>query len=251
MSNLKNKTGLKTIWTDFRDLTRSIPGIVTTLLVLSVVLMNIFANKVLFRYNDFLAADCGLLLSWIPFLIMDVVTKYYGPKASTKLNCLAVAINLLVVMLCTLITSIPGDGSDYSAFNSTLGATWFIVLGSTVAMLVAGAVNSFTNYGVGKMFKKNPDGVVAYICRSYVSTFIAQFLDNAIFAVLVFKVFGPMYWEGFEPFTWWLCIGSGLVGAFLELAMEVIFSPIGYRICKRWKETGVGRDYLEDTVQCE
>ena len=34
-------------------------------------------------------------------------------------------------------------------------------------------------------------------------------------------------------------------GAVAELVMEIIFSPIGYRITKRWKEKDVGREYLD------
>ena len=33
--------------------------------------------------------------------------------------------------------------------------------------------------------------------------------------------------------------------AILELAMEAIFSPFGYKVCKKWKEENVGKDYLE------
>ena len=36
-----------------------------------------------------------------------------------------------------------------------------------------------------------------------------------------------------------------LTGAVAELIMEVVVSPIGYRITKKWREESVGSEYLE------
>ena len=93
---------------DFRDwkmLLRSVPGLITTMLCIAVIVMNLMANKIILN-SAYIALDGGFLLSWIPFLCMDVVTKRYGPKAATKLNILALIINLLFVGVFTLISSI-------------------------------------------------------------------------------------------------------------------------------------------------
>lgn len=238
------KTKIKTAFEDYKLLFRSIPWWVTMMFVMSVVFMNLFANKVLFRYGDFLAGDGGLIVSWIPFLAMDIVVKRFGPKAATKMNILALLINLLCVGIFSIVAAIPGDGGDYSAFNQSFSSSWFIVFGSSLAFVISGLVNNFSNFAIGKMFKKNPDSKVAFVSRTYVSTFLGQFVDNVIFAVVVFVIFGPMYWEGFVPFSFTLCIGTGVVGAVMELLMEVIFSPIGYRLCKRWKAKGIGEEYV-------
>ncbi len=31
----------------------------------------------------------------------------------------------------------------------------------------------------------------------------------------------------------------------LELVFEIVFSPIGYKLSKNWKQEEVGKDYLE------
>jgi hypothetical protein len=69
-------------------------------------------------------------------------------------------------------------------------------------------------------------------------------MDNFIFSVIVFMYFAPRYWDGF---CWTLlqCAMCALTGAVAELLMEILFSPIGYRICRRWRENAVGREYLE------
>ena len=121
--------------------------------------------------------------------------------------------------------------------NNTFGGTWYVLFGSTVAILVSTVVNNFLNFSIGKMFKKNPDSFVAYACRSYVSTSIGQFVDNLIFALLVSVHF----------FGWTLTqsIMCAVTGAVVECLFEIVFSPIGFRIVKKWDEQEVGKEYLE------
>ena len=80
--------------------------------------------------------------------------------------------------------------------------------------------------------------------RTYVSTFIGQFLDNFIFSVIVFVGFAPVFWDGFH-WTVLQCAMCALTGAVAELMMEIVFSPIGYRIATRWKQNHVGKEYLD------
>ena len=102
--------------------------------------------------------------------------------------------------------------------------------------------NNFLNWSIGKLFRKNPDGKLAYVTRSYLSTFIGQFFDNFVFAILTFTVFAPIFWDGFS-WTLLQCFTCSLLGAGLELLMEIVFSPIGYLVLKRWKRDGVGKEY--------
>ena len=118
-----------------------------------------------------------------------------------------------------------------------------MLLGSTVAFLASAVINNLLNHTIGKCFKKNPDGKCAYAMRSYVSTFIGQFFDNFIFSVIVFVFFSPIFWDGFS-WTVLQCVTCALTGAVAELIMEVLFSPFGYRIVKRWKAHNVGQEYL-------
>ena len=124
------------------------------------------------------------------------------------------------------------------------GGTWFILLGSTIAFLASAIINNTLNFMIGKTFKNNPDGKMAYAMRTYISTFIGQFLDNFIFSLIVFVGFAPIFWDGF-CWTVLQCAMCALTGAIVELIMEIAFSPFGYKICKRWKEENVGKDYLE------
>lgn len=228
---------------DYKLLLRSIPAIITTLFVLSVVLMNLLANKVIFQISDFAAGDGGFLLSWIPFLCMDTVVKRFGARASIMLNLLGAMINICCVLIFSFVAFLPGNGEDFSAFNQIFGGVWFIVLGSMLAYISSGIINSLLNVSVGRLFKKNPDGRMAYFIRAYVSTFIGQWVDNFIFAFVVFYLFAPIYWGW--GFSFALCVGAGLCGGILELLMEVVFSPFGYRTLRKWEENNVGQEWLQ------
>ncbi len=226
---------MKKTVSEFREMLKTVPPLLLTLTVLAVVGMNLLANKSIVNLN-WLALDAGFLLSWMAFLTMDVLTHCYGPRAATLFSVFALALNLLMAGIFFAASRIPGmwgesfvEGSEQiinTALDNTFGGTWYVLLGSSVAFLVSAIVNNFLNYGVGKLLKRK-DGFGQFALRSYVSTFIGQFIDNLVFALIVSKVF----------FGWTLlqCFTCAVTGAVAELLFEVVFSPIGYRISKRIK----------------
>ncbi|MBP3645529.1 MAG: VUT family protein [Clostridia bacterium] len=230
-------------WAALRVLLRSIPAAVVTLFVVSVICMNLLANKTLLQL-EWIALDGGILISWLSFMCMDIITKHFGPRASNRISILAVAINLLTCLIFFAASAIPSNAGDFSAFDGIFGGTWFILLGSTVAFLASAVINNRLNWMIGRSFRKNPDGKLAFAARTYVSTFIGQFLDNFIFSIIVFVFFAPVFWDGFH-WTVLQCAMCALTGALAELVMEIAFSPIGYRICRAWQRENVGREYLD------
>ena len=219
---------------EFRHLLRTVPPVLVTLLVLSVVGMNLLANKSINTGLDWLALDCGILFSWLTFLTMDVMTHCYGPRAATGMSVTALLLNLMMALIFFLASRIPGvwgesfvDGSEAvinTALDNTFGGTWFIILGSSVAFLASAVLNNFLHYGIGRLMKGKED-FGSFALQSYVSTFLAQFADNLIFALLISKLF----------FGWTLlqCFTCALTGAVMELLFEVLFSPMGYRIARK------------------
>jgi uncharacterized PurR-regulated membrane protein YhhQ (DUF165 family) len=219
---------------EFRTLLGTASPLLVTLMVLSVVGMNLLANKSIDTGVSWLALDCGILFSWLTFLSMDVLTHCYGPRAASMLSLTALALNLFMALMFFVASRIPGvwgesfvDGSERiinGALNRTFAGTWFIILGSSVAFTASAILNNYLNYGIGLLAKKNMSfGVFAL--RSYVSTFLAQFADNLIFALLVSRMF----------FGWTLvqCFTCAFTGAMLELFLEIVFSPFGYRLSRR------------------
>lgn len=223
-------------------LLRSVPAAVVSLFVVSVISMNLLANKTLVQ-TDWIALDGGILISWMSFLCMDIITKYFGPKASNKIAVFAAGINLFTCLVFYIASIIPSNADDYTALNTLFGGTWFILLGSTTAFLTSAVLNNFLNWAIGQAFWKHPDGKLAFAVRTYLSTFVGQFIDNLIFSVIVFVGFAPIFWDGFH-WTMLQCTVCALTGAVAELAMEIVFSPFGYRLVKQWKTDQVGQEYL-------
>ena len=220
-----------------------IPATVVTLFVVSVITMNLLANKTLLQL-EWIAIDGGILVSWLSFMCMDIITKHFGPRASNKISLLAVGINLLTCLIFFVASIIPSNAADYTAFNGIFGGTWFILLGSTVAFLASAVINNALNWLIGRAFRKNPHGRLAYATQTYISTFVGQFFDNFIFSCIVFVGFAPIFWDGF---SWSVlqCAMCALTGAFAELILEIAFSPLGYRITKKWRHRQVGKAYTD------
>ena len=233
------KQTLKREWHAFCVLMRNVPSLVVTLFIMSVFSMNLLANKSIDIPWDWLALDCGIIVSWFAFFTMDILTKRFGPKAATEITVLAILVNLffsLLLFLGSLIPGVWGEANGSESLDATFGGTWYVVLGSTVAFLASAIVNNFSNFGIGKLFKKHPDGLTAYILRTYVSTAIGQFVDNLTFALIVSHFF----------FGWTLlqCVTCALTGMVVELLCELIFLYPGYAITRRWKKNAVGEEYL-------
>lgn len=223
-------------------LLRNVPAAVVSLFVVSVICMNLLANKTLVQ-TPWIALDGGILISWLSFMCMNIITKYFGPKASNQIAILASAINVMTCLIFYIASIIPSQADDYTAFDSIFGGTWFILLGSTIAFLTSAVINNFVNWTIGKAFHEHPDGKLAYVTQTYVSTFIGQFIDNFIFSMIVFVFFAPIFWDGFH-WTLLQCATCALTGAVAELIMSVWFAPFGYKILMRWKAQNVGAEYF-------
>ena len=231
---------------EFQLLVQSIPTVTFALFIVAVFSMNLLANKSVDLPVSWLALDCGFIVSWFVFLVLDILTKHFGPKAATQISIFAMVLNLLLCGIFFLVSLVPGtwgesyvEGSEVvinTALNNTFGGTWYIIFGSAAAFTVAAFTNNFLNFFVGKAFKRHPNGLMAYLSRSLASTAVAQFVDNFVFAFLVSRVF----------FGWSLtqCITCAFLGMLFELLCQVIFSLWGYRISENWRKNKVGDAYL-------
>lgn len=227
---------------DYRILMKNVPPMVMVFFVLSVCLMNLFANKELLN-SGWIALDCGFCLSWLSFLCMDMLTRRFGTKASITISLTATVVNGIACIFFWLISLVPGNwgafydtGSEIAnqVLDSTIGGTWYVVLGSMTAFVVSSIVNALVNQGIGKLCRKS--NFKSFALRSYISTALGQFVDNLIFSIMVSYVF--FGWNIVQVIT------CSLSGAIFELLAEVVFSPIGYRICRKWERSHVGESYL-------
>jgi len=231
---------IKKEWNEFKVLLRNVPATVMSLFIVSVVIMNLLANKEL--SFGWAVTDCGIIASWMAFLTSDMLTKRFGPKAAIEMSLFAEVVNLGVCAIFFIVSKIPnnwalaydmGEAAN-EALNATIGGTWYVLMGSTVAFIASSIINAYLNAGIGKLCKK--DNFISYALRSYVSTAIGQFSDNFIFALIVSYVF----------FGWSIgqCVIAACITGVIELICEVIFGGFGYKTLRKWEARNVGAEYL-------
>lgn len=220
----------------------SAPPLSLAALLSALCLMNFAANKSIDFPFTWFALDCGVIVSWSVFLLMDVFVQYYGVKAASELALTCLAGNLLFSFFLYLIGLIPGSWSAAAnnplinrAIDRLCIGNWYIILFSAIAFISATLIHNFL-FGLFKRFFKE-DSLKAYLFASYVSTAVAQFADNFIFALGVSRVF----------FAWTLlqCGSCALFGMFAEMIGTFLFAPYGYKLCCLWQKRGIGKAYLE------
>ncbi len=223
---------------------RNVPTWVIVLFSISIIGMNLLAQFVLVSL-PWLALNYGIFVSWIVFLIMDIVTKHFGVKAANVISLFGLLVNSVAVFIFWIISVISSNPN----LDLILHGQWSIWLASTIAFIVSAIINNILNKLIRNAFKEKSEGKLAYAVSSYVSTLIGQFIDNMLFVVLAFMVFcyipraTPVY------YTFEQCIGASTLCAVFELLFEVVFSPFGYKVMQYWKKKGVGKEYIEMYVE--
>ena len=241
------KNRINFLFTQTKLLFKEVQAVTTVCFVLSVVLMNILANVSLVN-TSWLAVDAGIILSWATFIVMDIVCRRFGATAANILSVFALVVNISVVLLFNIVRWIALATPDLnswlavgsgSSFLDVMAGDWRVVLSSSVALLVAAFAQNGLNIMVKKAFKPGHP-VKAFVAASYISTAVGQFIDNFVFGVFAHVIF--TIWG--SSMTILQLIMFAATGMLVELLCEIILSPLGYKIVKRWEEQGVGEAYL-------
>ena len=221
-------------------LLKAIPLYTLVFFILVVIGMNILARFQLVSL-PYLALNAGLFISWAAFLILDIVTRYFGAKAANILSLIAIGANVFVGGVFFLLSKVLNNSSiDIFVFSN-----WSIMLASTIAFIISAITNNYANVFIGKKLGLYSSSKKVFAIRSYVSTLIGQIVDNFIFVFLAFYAFPNI--PGALDVRWTLlqCIGASILAALVELLTEVITSPLGYKLLQHWKKVGVGNEYFE------
>ena len=185
---------------------RSVPALALALITVATVLMNILANKSIINL-PWLIQDAGILMSWVGFLVGDLLVKAFGSKNAIRVNLTCLGISLFISGLLAIVAVVPGEWSPVfdptinpgdlgsninAAVNSVMGNVWYVILGSAVASAVGLVVNGLTQgLLIKKIETKHGDRYWGFFVASAASTMIGQIIDNMVFALLVsVKFFG-------------------------------------------------------------
>lgn len=184
------------------------------------VMQNIFEMKTV-GSATFALMGGGTVVSWITFLIMDIMSEVYGKKRAVSCFSLAGILNIVVVLLAQLIIFMPGTYQDQNtSFAQIFSNGPRTVLASFIAFWIGNYVN--VHIMVKLKGSATKDSGFLFWFRAVLSTIIGQLLDNAIFLVIAFA---PLGISAFEM-RWVDMISVVILGTSLETIIESVFVPL-------------------------
>jgi uncharacterized integral membrane protein (TIGR00697 family) len=159
----------------------------------------------------------GVIIFPLSYLFGDVLTEVYGYAASRRVIWLGFFCNLLAVIAFTIGGLAPAAPfwHDQAAYNTILGYTPRLLLGSFVAYLVGEFTNSFVlarlkiatkgrwlwTRTIGSTLVGEGLDTLIFILIAFVGTLPTSALFQAILTQWIFKV---LYEVVATPFTYWI-----------------------------------------------
>ena len=185
-------------------------------------IQNLLAVKML-GTTTVTVCDSGLLISWLVFACMDIVTETMGKKSAIKYFTIASGLNLFFSIIYMIVMILPGTDEVMSeSFANVFGTNWRIVFSSITAFWVGNYINAFIMYAM-RVKSKNENSTAGFIARAIVSTIFGQLVDNTLFSVMAF---GPFGIPGTYEIPWIAIFQTVAFGTFMETISEAVFSPI-------------------------
>jgi uncharacterized integral membrane protein (TIGR00697 family) len=186
--------------------------VITGLFVMALVVSNIIAVKLVGVWDR--VFDAGTLLFPLTYLIGDVLTEVYGYRQARIVIWIGFLANLIAVGAIQIAIHLPPADfweENQAAYETVLGTTWRLFLGSLAAYLVGEFSNSF----ILAKLKVATEGRWLWT-RTISSTIVGQGLDSAIFSLIAFAGTGVPLAN--QIITIWV----------IKVAWEVAATPLTY-----------------------
>ena len=192
---------------------------IAVLFVTALVLSNIIAVKIVEVWDR--QFDAATLLFPLTYLIGDVLTEVYGYGAARRMIWLGFGCNVVAVGAIQAAIHLPAAGfwaENQAAYETVLGTTWRIFLGSLAAFLVG----EFTNSFILAKLKIATRGRFLW-SRTIPSTVVGQGFDSVIFSAIAFAGTGIDLWN--QIVTIWV----------LKTLWEIAATPLTYGVVNALK----------------
>ena len=168
----------------------------------------------------------GVLAYALTFVASDCYTELYGRREATIMVNIGFAMNFVMLGLVWLAIFAPGSdaGVDPAAFESVLGLSTNIVLGSLAAYVVS------QNWDVFAFDRIRTATAGEHLwLRNIGSTFTSQFIDTVIFILVAF-FFAPVL-VGVGQASPTTVLVQLIVGQYLvKLAIAILETPLVYLV---------------------
>lgn len=159
----------------------------------------------------------------LTYILSDIFTEVYGFERNKKIVWLSFSCNLLMVIVFVIVLNLPYPDSfqDVEAYNTVLGTTPRILIASLLGFLIG----NFSNSIIMSRLKVLTKGKYLAL-RTITSTIVGEAVDTLIFITITF--IGNLPNE--------VLIMMILNQAIAKILIEVVFTPVTYRIVKKVKE---------------
>ncbi len=188
--------------------------LIVGLFVMTLVVSNIVAVKIVeVGGRQF---DAGTLLFPLAYLIGDVLTEVYGYRRARRVIWIGFLANLIAVAAIQIAIHLPPADfweENQQAYETVLGTTWRLFLGSLAAYLVG----EFTNSYILARLKVATGGRWLWT-RTISSTIAGEGLDSVVFSTIAFAGTGIDLTN--QIVTIWA----------IKVAWEVAATPITYGV---------------------
>jgi uncharacterized integral membrane protein (TIGR00697 family) len=165
----------------------------------------------------------GTVVSWIPFMMGDIISEIYGEKCNVKVFTIAGILNAIVVILAQFVIFLPGTYPEQNAaFKQIFSNGVRTAVASFIAFMIGNYINTHIMVTMRDKAKASgKDNGFLFFARAVISTIVGQFFDNFIFLVVAFAPIGLSVFE--MPMSNILSIT--ITGTLLESGIESCLVP--------------------------
>lgn len=189
--------------------------LIMALFVAVLLISNVASTKIM-RLGPF-TFDGGTILFPVSYIFGDILTEVYGYRRSRRVIWTGFVCTGLMALVLTIVGALPpAEGWDnQAAYQTILGQTPRIVMGSLIAYFAGEFSNSYT---LAKM--KIWTGGRWLWTRTIGSTLIGEGVDTLLFVIIAFAGTMP------GALLWSIIISNYL----FKVGVEAAMTPVTYRV---------------------
>jgi uncharacterized integral membrane protein (TIGR00697 family) len=178
-----------------------------------------------------ITGSVGIFLFPLSFLITDIVTEIWGPKATRALVTGTLIVLVLVLGAAALATVLP-PADRFAAQNDAYVGVFRSSLRIIIASIVAFTLSQYHDVWAFDFWRKKTNGRFLWI-RNNASTVVSQLIDTVIFMLIAF-------WGMSEKFTLGFVLGSMLPPYYLLKVLAAFLDTplvyLGVRLLRKGQE---------------
>lgn len=173
--------------------------------------------------------DGGFFLFPLAYVLGDIVTELYGPRAARRAIITSFSVSILASLSYFVIIALPPFPDEYGlakqeALELALGPVWIVVLAGLAGFLAGMSLNSLI---VGRM--KRRTGESGLIGRLFTASGLGELVDTIIFCTIASAAIGITTIEQWAQYT--------ILGFLYKVLVQYAMIPVTSAVIRWLKRT--------------